>query len=301
MAPLWPSDCSPSPRRTGYEKRGLSQSWLRHACRAVGVSIPDPPPIDTFTAIAVRNLSQSSVRHVDDRLFTIRLKKEAEHAWKCVCDQPRHSAYSHPYKEGFIEGFIDYVDAGEGEPPFVPPLRFRLSKHRTEDGLQMIEDWYAGFRHGAAVARESGLRELSLVPMPGPVTKPPQTVPQANIPIEAPSPYTPSVPLPAPRPIEPVSYRVAIPLETTKASRNDSGVPTAPAPIPTTPNLKWVNFTASRSAVPGPAASSATKRTKRASLLPYKAPASETERPVPCRASTTPVWNLVPNLLTGWD
>ncbi|AWM39616.1 hypothetical protein GobsT_20380 [Gemmata obscuriglobus] len=123
---------------------------------------------DWFYHHAARNLTEKPIAHHDERKFTRMVERRAKDAWEQVCGSSgwRHSD---PYGHGFREGFVDYVEAGgTGEPPYLPPFRYRLTKYRTTEGLRAIEDWYAGFRHGAAVARGSGLRELNYIPLPGP-------------------------------------------------------------------------------------------------------------------------------------
>jgi hypothetical protein len=135
-----------------------------------GLFTARPSMPDWFYYHGARNFIQKPIVHCDEKEFVKYVRKRAEEAWAEVC----HSAatpYSRDYAQGFIEGFVDYVEAGgTGEPPYLPPLCYRLTKNRTPDGHQAADDWYAGFRHGAAVARGTGLRELNYVPLPGPAT-----------------------------------------------------------------------------------------------------------------------------------
>jgi hypothetical protein len=118
--------------------------------------------------LAARNGVQQSIREHDDNEFILALRSHAKEAFDQRIAESG-SAFSKPFYEGFLEGFIDYVEAGgTGEPPYLPPFRYRLSEHRTTEGHAAIQDWYAGFRQGAAAARASGLRELNCVPLPGP-------------------------------------------------------------------------------------------------------------------------------------
>jgi hypothetical protein len=91
----------------------------------------------------------------------------ARQAWLHVCATETDHRYSDDYAVGFIEGYVDYLDAGgNGEPPAAPPDRYQLARyHMTPEGVQAIDDWFAGFRHGAAEARASGQRELVVVPL----------------------------------------------------------------------------------------------------------------------------------------
>jgi hypothetical protein len=49
--------------------------------------------------------------------------------------------------------------------PPVPPNQYRRKRYMTPEGVAAVEDWYAGFRHGAATAMASGLRNLVVIPV----------------------------------------------------------------------------------------------------------------------------------------
>jgi hypothetical protein len=91
-------------------------------------------------------------------------------AWDELCRQNPDQPYSKHYVAGFIEGYVDYLDAGgHGEPPVAAPFCYQLTKYKTPAGIEAAQEWFAGFRYGAAVARASGLRDLILVPLSGPI------------------------------------------------------------------------------------------------------------------------------------
>lgn len=62
---------------------------------------------------------------------------------------------------GFLDGFVDYLDAGgTGNPPTLPPRRYWRTEHENQAGYQAVQDWYRGYAQGAAAAQASGYREL---------------------------------------------------------------------------------------------------------------------------------------------
>lgn len=68
------------------------------------------------------------------------------------------------YEWGFRDGFVEHCFAGgNGEPPAVPPRPFWNAGWRTGSGKQAADDWFAGYRHGAEVAREGGYRDEALI------------------------------------------------------------------------------------------------------------------------------------------
>lgn len=116
---------------------------------------------------SVRNLTEEPARFVDRLLLVSKIRQRAREAWKSVCEASPEQHYSSDYADGFEAGFRDYVEAGgSGEPPGMPPPCYRSSCY-DGPGHQAVLDWYAGFRHGAVAARESGLREAVLIPLGG--------------------------------------------------------------------------------------------------------------------------------------
>lgn len=83
-----------------------------------------------------------------------------EHAHNCT----QLDGGSADYIIGFRDGFVDYVYAGgTGEPPPVPPRHLWNVDFRNGEGHQRAEDWFAGYRHGAQVARDEGYRDLATI------------------------------------------------------------------------------------------------------------------------------------------
>jgi hypothetical protein len=128
----------------------------------------------------------------------------AKECWQRICRCKRGAVFSQDYACGFEDGFVTYVwHGGCGEPPPVPPKKYRKARYRTPEGCRAIEQWFAGFRHGVAVARENGFRRLvtgpsSLPPLPspGPDMPPPPPPGAVSQPVPAPGPQLEELPLP---------------------------------------------------------------------------------------------------------
>ncbi|HEX5270349.1 MAG TPA: hypothetical protein VFW33_07680 [Gemmataceae bacterium] len=96
---------------------------------------------------------------LDDCAERRRDRHWAEAAWKVVRRDGPAANYSADYAEGFKDGFVQYLyEGGTGEPPALPPRSYRALAYQTPQGYQAIEDWFAGYRHGAAVAEQHGYR-----------------------------------------------------------------------------------------------------------------------------------------------
>lgn len=134
----------------------------------------------------------------DSRYEKLRYACLAHEAWQKVKAGSRSRTYSAAYGEGFQAGFADYLYAGGcGEPPALPPKRYRHFHAESPAGTDALQHWYEGFRHGAVVAHESGLRQFVVVSLPPP---PPGAPPAA---FSAVPQIAPSSPLPMPRPTSP--------------------------------------------------------------------------------------------------
>lgn len=119
----------------------------------------------SFVCYGMQNAISAPYDAAQECAFRCRVRHAARAAWRQIPKEDGHE-YSAAYVKGFEDGFVDYVDAaGTGEPPAIPPIHLRRTLLRSEESQPSIEDWYAGFRHGAGVARESGLRERAVLPV----------------------------------------------------------------------------------------------------------------------------------------
>ena len=92
-------------------------------------------------------------------------KSLADEAWDEICVRDGDT-YSRHYRRGFYEGFEDYMDAGgTGDPPVTPPRSYWRIYYQNPEGHAAMQDWFDGFRHGASIARASGLRDYVTVPL----------------------------------------------------------------------------------------------------------------------------------------
>jgi hypothetical protein len=102
---------------------------------------------------------------MDETVACCRNQALAEEAWSHFLAAMPDCNCSEHFADGFKTGFADYLYAGgNGEPPVVPPRPYWKPQYESPQGQQLVQDWFRGFRHGAAVAKESGYRESVLVP-----------------------------------------------------------------------------------------------------------------------------------------
>ena len=72
---------------------------------------------------------------------------------------------SSPFRDGFLEGYHEILQGGDGCLPVVPPKRYWSWRYQSAGGQAAVSDWFNGFSAGVAAAKEDGLNGLSCVPL----------------------------------------------------------------------------------------------------------------------------------------
>ncbi len=153
------------------------------------------------------NLVHESQQRLDEHRLSKRLRAEARAAWQEVCRQYPGSAFTEEFQSGFTDGYADYLESGgSGQPPAVPPPRYRRNEYLSPQGHALVKDYFAGFQYGTEVAVATGQREFLTVPvlLPNPQPEQPLDIRIPAPPGAAPvAPETAPVPAPAPGPVAP--------------------------------------------------------------------------------------------------
>jgi hypothetical protein len=134
-----------------------------------------------------------------DRADTFHHNRElARRAWAQLAASDPSVCSSPEYRDGFIDGYADYLNlGGTGAAPPIPPRRYWNVDYKCPGGVEAIQAWYAGFEQGAAAAKESGIREVEVVPSS--VLLPPPEPPMAMGPEVPAEPFVlPEPPMAAP-------------------------------------------------------------------------------------------------------
>jgi hypothetical protein len=169
---------------------------------------------------ATRDLTYEAKLAMQDCLEATRDHRLAEQAWQGWSGARRDKAHSPDFARGFKTAFADYLrNGGTGHPPPLPPRHYWGLKYQNPAGHQAIEQWFAGFRTGAAAAHASGWRDLVVVPTKSALV-PPQPPPLASPPL------TPGSPVVGPGPIQELSTPKMLPVTP----------PTGPDPAATAPS-----------------------------------------------------------------
>ncbi|MBA4062923.1 MAG: hypothetical protein C0501_04290 [Isosphaera sp.] len=134
------------------------------------------------------------------------LRADARAAWREVRAEYPRRAFSAEFRDGFLDGYVDYLDrGGDGVLPAVPPARYtQHKKYFTPDGQCLVKEYFLGFKYGQDVAVATGKRQYLTVPVllpqhpadaPPVVYTPPRVVtPTAPQPTPMPTPTPPPGP-----------------------------------------------------------------------------------------------------------
>jgi hypothetical protein len=174
-------------------------------------------------------LGERICEHVDDYAERCRNRKWAREAFGRV-ESAAGCPLAPSYRDGYLDGFAEFLyRGGSGEPPALPPAKYRALCYQNLAGYRAIELWFTGYREGAAAARSGGYREFVTGPTalrhpslvePVPPVAPPAAQPEA----------LPTVPtLPTPKVLQPDPVPDLTPTNAT--------LPAPPADAP--PRAKW--------------------------------------------------------------
>jgi hypothetical protein len=157
-----------------------------------------------------RDLLAEKLTVCGEAAVTHELRQDAKCAWREVRTQYPRRMFSEEFRDGFLDGYTDYLDrGGSATLPAVPPAYLtRNKKYYTPEGQARLKDYFLGFQYGMDVAIATGCRQFLTVPVLLPQKEPcapafavqPGGVPAAVVVPERP----PAVVVPAdPRPSAP--------------------------------------------------------------------------------------------------
>jgi hypothetical protein len=234
---------------------------------------------------AARNVTGTPLTVVENTHFLLQAHRLARLAWQEVYAQHPDTKYSKAYVRGFKDGFCGFLKQdGTGDPPAVPPRLLRHPVLRTPEEQQAIEDWYAGYHHGAEVAHEQRWRELIVVP----IELPPRIVPTGYKEEFVPYPPPPSEETaPMPKTLPPAEPEPLRPVATLPAPATRSEV-VRPALSLDPSSLVTVQATAEPMLLPMPEIIRPDVSPDKASVTIVAPPPAPTPSPMPATANVPP-------------
>jgi hypothetical protein len=145
-----------------------------------------------------RNFVNEPRTYLDNFCLSHRARSFAKEAWKTHTRSCPEWAESEAYRDGYIDGYAEFLDlGGPSGPPSVAPRSYWTKRGLTPEGYADMQDYLVGYEAGNRDAIASGQRAFMVVPIAIPAT-PPQV---DRVPIETPKPekVTPKEVAPAPK------------------------------------------------------------------------------------------------------
>ena len=113
----------------------------------------------------------------------------AERAWikrkELYCD----FQYQQEFKDGFIAGYLDVADGGDGCTPTIAPQKYWGWAYQTPHGQAAVRAFFQGFPFGAKAAEEDGVGFWTAIPTSGLEAIVPHSTPieRDDLPVPAPT------------------------------------------------------------------------------------------------------------------
>ncbi len=181
-------------------------------------------------SLAIANLTAEPHLAWTEWVIRQELRQQARAAWQEV--QSQYPDAVPEFREGFLDGYVDYLDrGGNGSPPAVPPAKYtRHPRYFTPQGHWRLQQYFAGFQLGQELAMASGQRQYLTVPvqLSPPAAEPPrfrvEPSPERRPPSDRPTDSSEPAVLPPPRPTPP-EWKPAAPADPPPAKPGAAPVP----------------------------------------------------------------------------
>ena len=167
-------------------------------------------------------------------------RRGASVAWEAVRAQHARRPFSDEFREGFADGYADFVELGARvQPPAVPPVSYaRYQKYFGPEGHGLVRDYYLGFDYGIEVA--GAIRQQAPVLPTWSGVRPCEPAPRVG------APASPKPEMPPPRPL-PETGKCGAPKKGSDSptpltpTEDGKGAAAPPLPKPEVPVIKPFN------------------------------------------------------------
>ncbi len=119
----------------------------------------------------------------------------AERAWIKRKEHYCKFQYQKEFKDGFISGYLDVADGGDGCTPTIAPQEYWGWAYQTPHGQAAISNFFQGFPFGAKAAEEDGVGYWNAIPTSGLDAFVPKMAPAGEDDLPAPVPVIESDPV----------------------------------------------------------------------------------------------------------
>ena len=94
------------------------------------------------------------------------MERDANELLREVCHRHPHKVFTADFREGFLDGYKDFLTyGGPIRPPAMPALKYRNAFYLSAEGHAQVRDWFLGFQYGAECAQSTGRRQYYTLPV----------------------------------------------------------------------------------------------------------------------------------------
>ncbi|TWT76713.1 hypothetical protein CA13_72110 [Planctomycetes bacterium CA13] len=142
---------------SGSSKLTRKSRRSRRAIRAVmlaglSIAIVGSTGCTMFSGVC-KSVQQTEA--LDEFMIGHRNRVMAAKAWHCQKHQFCNP--SSAFKDGFIEGYMDVANGGNGCIPSVAPSKYWGWAYQSANGQSAVNDWFAGYPMGVKAAEQDGV------------------------------------------------------------------------------------------------------------------------------------------------
>ncbi len=155
-----------APKQNNTDDRGQarsSSSWLGRARITAGKRLLIVGLLGFFAAgLTGCRLSSQVCRGInsdciDDFMIGYRNRAMAEKAWHCRTPCIPNRQYIKEFKDGFVAGYNDVANGGNGCTPAIAPSSFWGWQYQSASGQAAIDAWFQGYPYGVKAAEQDGV------------------------------------------------------------------------------------------------------------------------------------------------
>ena len=94
------------------------------------------------------------------------MRRQARTLYEPCDDLARGGEETYHHERGWLEGYCDVANGGNGAPPALPPEEYWGAQYRNGTGQSLVQNWYRGYADGAQVAFRSSAHDYNFIPSP---------------------------------------------------------------------------------------------------------------------------------------
>lgn len=107
----------------------------------------------------------ASMAGLQDMQFSYHMKGRAAEAWRTSFTSDQRKCLSSDFECGFKQGFYEVAMNRDCRLPPTAPPKYWSAYYQSCEGQKRVEEWFAGYQQGIAVAQSSGQSGSAEIPI----------------------------------------------------------------------------------------------------------------------------------------